>query len=213
MNNLTDDANSFKWDNSETERGRGLHIPNTSWQENGPQSKQKPLVTWKVEINLVIVLLTFLALVTRLWNLGTPREIVFDEVHFGQFTALYLKRTFFFDVHPPLGKLLFTAVGYFAGFDENFVFAKIGAEYPVNVPVWHLRALSALFGTFLCPVVYQIIAELGFSHWSAMLAGFLVLFDNAILVQSRFILLDSMLLFFSMMSILSLLKFRNLKNR
>nr|XP_006826109.1 PREDICTED: protein O-mannosyl-transferase 1-like [Saccoglossus kowalevskii] len=102
----------------------------------------------------------------------------FDEVHFGQFTALYLKRTFFFDVHPPLGKLLFTAVGYFAGFDENFVFAKIGAEYPVNVPVWHLRALSALFGTFLCPVVYQIIAELGFSHWSAMLAGFLVLFGS-----------------------------------
>ena len=35
----------------------------------------------------------------------------FDEVHFGQFTNFFMKNQFFFDMHPPLGKLMFAFTG------------------------------------------------------------------------------------------------------
>ena len=35
----------------------------------------------------------------------------------GKYASLYLKRVFFFDSNPPLGKLLLAAVAFFTGFD------------------------------------------------------------------------------------------------
>ncbi len=32
--------------------------------------------------------------------------MVFDEVHFGKFISGYIRGTYFFDIHPPAGKLL-----------------------------------------------------------------------------------------------------------
>lgn len=45
------------------------------------------------------------------------RAIVFDELHYGKYVSLYMKGTFFFDSHPPLGKQLIAAAAYLAGFD------------------------------------------------------------------------------------------------
>ena len=38
-------------------------------------------------------------------------------MHYGKYVAQYLKRTFFFDANPPLGKLLIALVAYLADFD------------------------------------------------------------------------------------------------
>ena len=43
-------------------------------------------------------------------------------MHYGKYVAQYLKRTFFFDANPPLGKLLIASVAYVANFDGEIWF-------------------------------------------------------------------------------------------
>ncbi|XP_033115663.1 protein O-mannosyl-transferase 1-like [Anneissia japonica] len=166
-----------------------------------------------VKVNLVLACLTILAGFLRIVGIENPRGVVFDEVHFGQFTSLYINRIFFFDVHPPLGKLLLALSAYLSGFQGNFLFDKIGEEFPPTIPLWYLRLLPAIFGSLLVPAVYQLVLAIGFSHGAATLAGFLVLFENSLIIQSRFMFIDSMLLFFSVLSVLSLLMFKQQKHR
>lgn len=146
-------------------------------------------------------LLTFTAFVTRFLWIGYPREVVFDEVHFGKFLSAYLSGKTFFDIHPPLGKLLYVFIGWLVGFQPGFAFDHIGQPY-TNVPIIALRMLPALLGALLVPLIYLVAKELGLSRPAATLAAAFVLFDNALLVQSRFMLLDIPLLFFGFASIL-----------
>ena len=128
-------------------------------------------------------------------------------MHYGKYASLYLKRTFFFDANPPLGKLLIAAVGYLAGFDGDFDFAKIGTAYTDDVPVFALRLLPAVAGAGITPTVYLILMELGLGVWASALAGIMVILDTAILAQSRFILLESIMIVFSLIAVLATLKF------
>ncbi len=66
----------------------------------------------------MLAIVAALAILTRVWNIHHPGQVVFDEVHFGKFASYYLTRTYFFDVHPPLGKMLLAAVGYFLSMDH-----------------------------------------------------------------------------------------------
>lgn len=75
------------------------------------------------------VLLLAVAIATRIYRLAEPNHIVFDELHYGKYVSLYMKRTFFFDQHPPLGKQLIAGIAYLAGYSGNFTFSRIGGEY------------------------------------------------------------------------------------
>ena len=58
------------------------------------------------------IILGVLSLVARLYRIGTPDGVVFDEYHFGRFVNNYLDGNHFFDIHPPLGKLTLAFFGY-----------------------------------------------------------------------------------------------------
>ncbi|WWC88890.1 uncharacterized protein L201_003805 [Kwoniella dendrophila CBS 6074] len=147
----------------------------------------------------------------RLYKLGRPDSVVFDEVHFGGFATKYLKRKFFMDVHPPLAKLLITLSAYVGGFDGNFDFKDIGKDYiEPGVPYITMRFFPAILGLALIPLTFLTIIALKLSLATAILGSLLIAFENALITQSRLILLDSFLVFFTGLTTLFWIKFCNL---
>jgi len=72
------------------------------------------------------IILTILAIFTRFYKISEPAQVVFDEVHFGKFASYYLRHTYYFDVHPPLGKLMLAGAGWAGGYNGSYLFDKIG---------------------------------------------------------------------------------------
>ncbi|CCE64031.1 hypothetical protein TPHA_0G01950 [Tetrapisispora phaffii CBS 4417] len=151
------------------------------------------IVSFK-EFILIVSLLLFTCY-HRLYNLEWPNSVVFDEVHFGKFAAKYIKREFFFDVHPPLAKMSFALVGYLAGFNGIFEFNEIGDEYPFDVPYYTMRLYSALTGVATVMLAYFTLRSSGVRIWIAVLSACCLAVENSFVTISRHILLDSPLIF------------------
>ncbi|XP_015222681.2 protein O-mannosyl-transferase 1 isoform X1 [Lepisosteus oculatus] len=83
------------------------------------------------------------------------------------------------------------------------------SEYSRNVPAWSLRVVPAVAGALSVPLGYLLVVELGCSHVAALVAALLLLTENSLVVQSRFMLLESVLVFFLLLAIVSYLKFHN----
>src|SRR3989344_1643913 len=141
----------------------------------------------------VVILILALSLLTHFAYFGYPNQTVFDEVHFGKFLSAYFTGQYYFDIHPPLGKLLLSAIGYLAGYRPDFPFAQIGEVFPNQQYLW-LRLLPTLAGWLLPLVIFGVASQLVLRRRYALWAGLLVALESALVVQSRFILLDSLLL-------------------
>ena len=123
--------------------------------------------------------ITVLAILSRLYKIHDPNQVVFDEVHFGKFASYYLRREFFFDVHPPLGKMLIAGAGWLLNFDGHFLFEKIGLDYVANnVPYIGLRAFCALWGIMVVPLGFMILREMGVSLAATVLGSSMLLLGN-----------------------------------
>lgn len=149
-----------------------------------------------------------MSLFTRFIYFGSPNEVVFDEVHFGKFISGYYTHEYFFDIHPPLGKLMIAGFAKFFDFKPEFSFSEIGQNFPDNKYL-ALRFLPTLAGALLPIVIFLLLLTLNFSPLAAFAGGIFVVFDNAILVQSRFILMDAFLLLFGFLSLLFFFRNRN----
>lgn len=154
-----------------------------------------------------------LALITRLYRIGKSPTVIWDEAHFGKFGSHYLQHEFYFDVHPPLGKMLVGLAGLLSGYNGSFEF-KSGESYPEGSQYYvGMRIILALFGVAMVPVAWSSSGALGWNKRSRHLLAIMVLCDNAWLVISRFILLDSMLLCFTFTTVHGLLMFHQQQRR
>jgi dolichyl-phosphate-mannose--protein O-mannosyl transferase len=170
------------------------------WQSRSPALRRA--VRWGAP---TLVVLT--AIFTRLWNLGWPHALVFDETfyvkdawslfHLGyegswpanadpQFAAgnvdIFLK-TPSFVVHPPLGKWLI-ALGM----------AAVGPTNPVG---W--RISTAIAGILAVVLVILIARKLTGSLALGTIAGGLMAIDGNAIVMSRVALLDNFVMLFALL--------------
>ena len=156
------------------------------------------------------ILVTVLAAVLRLWDLGRPHELVFDETYYvkdawsqwnlgypadwpenadegfasGRLPAFRASGSFV--VHPPLGKWLIGIWMWVFGPDSS-----VG---------W--RIAGALLGTGTVLVVYLLAKRLSGSTVFASVAGLLIAVDGLAIVLSRVALLDVFLTFFGTLAFL-----------
>ncbi|RXM91790.1 Protein O-mannosyl-transferase 2 [Acipenser ruthenus] len=139
-------------------------------------------------------------------------EICWDETHFGKMGSYYINQTFFFDVHPPLGKMLIGLAGYLTGYDGSFPFAKPGDKFEEHNYAG-MRAFCALLGSCLPPFTYLTVLELSKSLPAALITASLLIFDTGCITISQYILLDPILMFFILGSVLSMVKFSSHRER
>lgn len=98
--------------------------------------------------------------------------------------------------------------GLLAGFNGSFDFPS-GATYPEHVPYKAMRIMMAMPGIAMVPLAWGTAVELGFTWYGRHIVTLMVLCDLAWMVISRFVLLDSMLLFFTFTTVYCLAVFHN----
>lgn len=157
---------------------------------------------------ILCAILLILGLLTRIIFIWHPNEVVFDEVYFGKFPSYYFSGEYYFDIHPPLGKLLIAGFIKIFKFNLNFNFEKIGDKYN-DYSYILLRFLPNFFGGLIPLFLFLFLIELGLSKKAAFLAGWMVLFDNAYLTQSHYILIDSLLICFGLIGLYLFFKSKN----
>ncbi|KAI5302570.1 Protein O-mannosyltransferase 2 [Ascosphaera pollenicola] len=177
-----------------------------------PRRHQKSFLETLDEWECVIapIVFTLASFFIRTWRIGISDVVTWDEAHFGKFGSHYLKREFYFDVHPPLGKMLVGLSGYLAGYNGSFEF-KSGETYPAYVDYTSMRLFNSMFGALCVPLAYFTSRELNFRRPTVWLITMMVLFENSYATISRFILLDSMLLFFTFTTVFCWARFHSLR--
>src|SRR5919112_1928313 len=122
----------------------------------------------------------------RLYHLGLPRRMIWDEIYFPVFAWDYLNGTPFFDLHPPLGK--FIIAGGIAIFGDT----------PIG---W--RAMPALFGCAMVPLGAVIGWYFFKERVGALLLATFIACETMLIVYSRTGLMDGILVFFVLATFLA----------
>jgi dolichyl-phosphate-mannose--protein O-mannosyl transferase len=127
--------------------------------------------------------IALVAFATRFWNLDGTADVVFDEVYYPKFAQNYLRGETLFDAHPPLAKYII-AIGI-----KIFGYAPFG-----------YRCMTALAGSLLPLITYELFWQLSDRRGWAWLAGWFIAMDGLLLVESRFGLINIYILLFGMLS-------------
>jgi len=150
-----------------------------------------------INILLALLLILILSSLTRFYKLGDPQGLVFDENYFIPIIQKYIRGEFIAEPHPPLGQLLMTS-GTIV-FSQNKTNVILDPNYD-NIGTY--RITSILFGIFIPIIVFFLTKFFTKSNAFSLLSGLLIVFDNALIVQTRYALFDEIMILFILTSLL-----------
>ncbi|KAK0182106.1 hypothetical protein PV327_000275 [Microctonus hyperodae] len=165
-------------------------------------------INWWILFGVIVIL----TIGTRFYNVTEPQHVCWDETHFGKMGSWYINRTFFFDVHPPLGKMLIALSGYLTGYDGTFPFEKPGDKFG-DTKYAGMRIFCTFLGATIVPLAFLTVWDLTKSARASALAAMFILFDVGLLTLNRYILLDPILLCFMMSSTWGMARVGSLKDK
>ncbi|KAF2366891.1 Glycosyl transferase family 39/83 [Trinorchestia longiramus] len=160
-----------------------------------------------------LVFSTLVTAATRAYYISKPYTVIWDETHFGKMISLYMNRTYFFDVHPPGGKLMLTFFAVLSGYNGSFAFEKPGDSYEGYPQLVGIRLMCALLGTALAPLAFGCVWTMTRRLPAALLAALMVTAETGTLTLTKFILLDPPLMFFMMAAFLSMCRLHHATHR
>ncbi|KAG5514032.1 hypothetical protein PMAC_000654 [Pneumocystis sp. 'macacae'] len=127
-----------------------------------------------------LIILTIVGSYVRLYMLNSPSGPVYQEVYTGK----RISKELHVDRHPPYALMLYSLI------------ASIFKAYlNSNVSYISMRFFSAIFGIFLIPVTFFTLKVMKFTRNTAIFGSMLIIFENSIITQSRFLFVDSLVLF------------------
>ncbi|CAA9401292.1 MAG: Protein-O-mannosyltransferase [uncultured Propionibacteriaceae bacterium] len=152
---------------------------------------------------LVTVVITAIAFVIRLVNLGHPQKLVFDETYYAK--DAYSLLTFGYEKAWPDSANKSILAGTPDVMNDNAAFIVhpqvgkwliAGGEYLFGMNSFGWRFASLVFGSLLVLVTIRLVRRVSRSTLIGGLAGLLLTFDGLTFVMSRIALLDIFLAFF-----------------
>ncbi len=148
----------------------------------------------------IILLIFFLSAYLRFFSFGYPAEVVFDETYYGRFAAGYLTKGNVFSGHPPLGALLIAIGGWAGDLKDPNNFKTIG-DHLIPPTYLYLRFVVGLAGALIPVVAYLLIRLLGVGKSVGLGVALVLIYENSLVVASRFAMPDSLLLLFGLTSL------------
>lgn len=140
---------------------------------------------------LLVIALTILSFILHLVYLSWPDWQIFDEIYYYNWAGDYLNNVYFFDVHPPLGKLIIS----------------LGLSI-FNHSLFGARFFQALAGSALVYFMYYLADILFKNKVAAVLSAVFLFLETSIYVESRFALLNIFIVFFIVVSFITFWKYR-----
>ncbi len=158
----------------------------------------------------LLIFITLASFTTHFAFYSRQDMAVFDEIYFTTDAQDYYTHKYYFDIHPPLGKLLIAASALPQGIPADVQFKS--ERYTGTQPNYaRLRLLPTLAGVALPIIIFLLALELGLSLVGAGFAGGAIVLENALLTQSRLVLIDSFLLLFGFGALLCFMRYIRLK--